>query len=499
MTHRLRLAWTVAAASLLAPAGRAAAQRAYVAATSETIVSTTEERQDDPPVHLIYIENRSTVPVTVFNTSLTGCENVKQICTPQPRKLKVRPGQRELAVRVEPKNPTQGFGYRFGFSWRADSSSVGAVEALAKAGDARSQEQLAAIRHADSLDKAQTGVHYHELARAEFSALAGRATALRADPDSLVLTPGERTTMDRIRLLLVDAQGAVLGATRWVRWQAPGSGAVQFVPPDGLVARAPGRATLRFSLAPEAESLIGHPLPELAYVVTSAYPPDPHAPTVGGVVVDPDKHAPLACVRVALEDSAQNVVARGRTDRTGSFMLNAPRPGTYRVRVEAVGWAPAYGAAERADPDDFKQHQYAVSFVDQLLMMSRLGEAGDDFQHATPSAFAGGPATPVRKEAPGAKAVPTPVVRGVTFESNGPVPTLVLVGGAGGAPPGASWAQFTVDSTGTVRDGSVLTPPDILPPQRAALDAILPRLRFTPARQDGVPTCELARYPVAFR
>jgi len=51
--------------------------------------------------------------------------------------------------------------------------------------------------------------------------------------------------------------------------------------------------------------------------VRVAYPGDPHAPTFSGVAVDADRRTPLACADVALEDSAENVVARGRTGGSG--------------------------------------------------------------------------------------------------------------------------------------------------------------------------------------
>ncbi len=50
----------------------AATQRVYIAPTGQTITSDTEERQSDPPVHTIFVDNRSTVPVTVFSVSLTA-------------------------------------------------------------------------------------------------------------------------------------------------------------------------------------------------------------------------------------------------------------------------------------------------------------------------------------------------------------------------------------------------------------------------------------------
>ena len=55
------------AGSIFTLFGCASAQRAYVAPTLETVVSSTEERQSDPPQHLIFVENHSTVPIIVFS------------------------------------------------------------------------------------------------------------------------------------------------------------------------------------------------------------------------------------------------------------------------------------------------------------------------------------------------------------------------------------------------------------------------------------------------
>ena len=65
----------LAVALLLAAAAAApaAAQSRYVAPTSESIISTTEPGYGDSPAQLIYGENRSTVPVTVFSVTLTQC------------------------------------------------------------------------------------------------------------------------------------------------------------------------------------------------------------------------------------------------------------------------------------------------------------------------------------------------------------------------------------------------------------------------------------------
>src|SRR5262245_49375749 len=104
-----------------------AAQHAYIAPTSETILSTTEERDQNPPSHVIFVLNHSTVPITVFSVSLRGCENVKQRCEPTPVKYRVPAGGRAEVMRVTPQSTERGFSYSFGFSWRPDSSSVVAL------------------------------------------------------------------------------------------------------------------------------------------------------------------------------------------------------------------------------------------------------------------------------------------------------------------------------------------------------------------------------------
>jgi hypothetical protein len=457
-----------------------ATQRTYVAPTRETIVSTTEEHEANPPTHLIYIENHSTVPVTVFSVSLTGCENIKQDCGPHPVHLDVRPDSRVLAVRVEPRNPTQAWNYAFGFSWHVDSAGAAALTALAQAGDSSSRVRLAAMQREDSVRKAEGGAYINELSRTDFAALKGHVAAMRAIPESLVIAPGTHTTIDQIKLVLVDTHGNVLGRTRWVRWFAPGGGAVQFVPPNTLIARRPGRASIRFELADEAQQILGTSLGELQYPVVAAYPVDPHAPIFEGRAVDADTKKPIACVRVALEDSAQNAVARSRTGPTGTFYLAAPRPGTYRVRIETLGWAPVYGPSELAGPDAEKQHEYEVRFSDQMIM-SRLARADEDIEHAQPLGVT--------------RTAGNTLVRRVSLGGSDVMPIVNVVGSA---PAGTIWAQFAVDSTGRVDSSSVSVPSTANARQVAAAKALLPRVRFNPARESGKPVCELLRMEVNF-
>jgi hypothetical protein len=275
-----------------------------------------------------------------------------------------------------------------------------------------------------------------------------------------------------------------------VRWQVPWSSAVQFAPPGNITARAPGRLVVRYRLAEEAEALLQRPIPEIDYAVVVAYPPDPHAPNFAGVAVDADSKTPLACARVALEDSAQNVVASARTAKDGTFTLKAPRPGTYRVRVDAHNWMPVYGPPELARADDSKHGEYPVRFVDQLLGPRRqLGF--DEFEHAYPAAVS---TAPIPRSARAGRGE-TPVVQAVTIGGSESMPILGIVGSVAA---GTTWMQFAVDSTGRVDPESVLLPPGTSRAAAASVRAMLPRVRFSPAREGGRPTCELLRLQVNF-
>jgi hypothetical protein len=184
----------------------------------------------------------------------------------------------------------------------------------------------------------------------------------------------------------------------------------------------------------------------------------------------------------------QNVVASDRTSRAGRFILNAPRPGTYRVRVETFGWAPVYGPAELATSGEQKQEQLVVRFSDQLLM-SRRGMDQEDFRHASPAAVS----TPAFGRA--ARATAAPIVSAVTLGGSESIPVLGIVGGA---PTGSSFVQFVVDSTGHVDTTSVQLPPETVKAAVASVRSVLPRVRFSPARIAGTPVCELLRMQVSF-
>ena len=472
------------------------AQRTYIAPSYDTIISTTEEHQADPPLHLVYVENHSTVPVIVFSVRLTNCENINVQCGVHPANVKLDAGQREIVQRIGPKVPTQRWNYSFGFSWRADTSyGTKLLSALAGAGDTSAAVRLAAQQHADSLRRAETGAHYNDLSQSDFTVLAPRIASMRAYPESLVIAPGERVGIEQIRMLLLDNQGAVLGQTRWVRWQLI-NGAVQFVPPRDFIARRPGRSIIRFSLAEDAQKLIPNPINKVEYPVLAAYAPDVHAPVFEGRVRDADTKGPLACVQVALEDSAQNVIAREHASKDGTFVLSAPRPGTYRVRIETQGWAPVYGPNEVAKPDDDKQNEYLVKFTEQAPRYSVFVRNGDDIEHARPTAVATGPVEPAPKSNARKKAALAEIpFTSMTLGGSEVMPILSIVGKA---PAGTTWAQFVVDSTGKVDPASIALPGDTISRRLTSVTAALPRVRFEPARDGDRTVCELLRMQVNF-
>lgn len=62
------------------------------------------------------------------------------------------------------------------------------------------------------------------------------------------------------------------------------------------------------------------------------------AQTVRGTVVDSATAQPLGSVSIELVDTASQVVARGSTDESGTFLLQALEPGTYHLRVQRIGY-----------------------------------------------------------------------------------------------------------------------------------------------------------------
>lgn len=257
--HMTRLAPLVALAAAAGCAAKSGPAR-YIAPTDQTIVTSTEERSSGAPGQIVYVENRSTVPVTVFSVTLRGCENVKQRCdSPQKLDLKLRPGTRSILARVDPASPERSFGYAFSFGWHADSSTTAAIASLADAGSVEAQSQLAAMERQRASATAG-GAQEPDLGADEIEMLGDRVAAVRAEPDSVVIPVGGVAFIDQIRLVVLDANGQRLGRARQIQWRMQ-PGPARFAPPDSIVGVRAGRARAEFMLPTGTPSNRTTPLP----------------------------------------------------------------------------------------------------------------------------------------------------------------------------------------------------------------------------------------------
>jgi protocatechuate 3,4-dioxygenase beta subunit len=77
------------------------------------------------------------------------------------------------------------------------------------------------------------------------------------------------------------------------------------------------------------------------------------AQSVRGTVTEPESRRPIAGAVVFLVDANQAVVGRDLTNESGAYRLNAPRPGTYRVRTMRIGFRPVLsGVVQLSDGAD---------------------------------------------------------------------------------------------------------------------------------------------------
>ena len=236
------------AAALAVGCASAPRQRTYVAPTEQTVFTVAEEITSVPG-QIIYVENRSSVPVTVYSVTLRECENIKTGCSgPRALNLHLTPDSRAVLARVEPANAQKSFNFRYTFGWRADSSTTAALGALATVGDSNARRQLDAIAREDARRRAAVGAIDLDLTASEIAAVGDRAGSLHALPDSLVIAVGRRTSLDTVRVLLIGMQGETLGRIRAVQWRISGSTAIMVVKPDTVVGVAPGRTALQLKL-----------------------------------------------------------------------------------------------------------------------------------------------------------------------------------------------------------------------------------------------------------
>ena len=104
-----------------------------------------------------------------------------------------------------------------------------------------------------------------------------------------------------------------------------------------------------------------------ALALALSWPTHIIAQTEAGVARDAKTRAPLECLHVALIDTGGHAIANAVTDSAGRFMIEAPGPGTYRVRFESFAWEPQVGPLDTLREGDFKQRAYPVAFTNMLM------------------------------------------------------------------------------------------------------------------------------------
>lgn len=453
-------------AFLAVPAEHARAQ-VYIAPSNETIFVHTD-RREAPPEALIYVENRSTVPIRIILVRLLDCRNLRQPCTEERANVRVRPRSRALVLRLRPQRENEAWSYRFGFRWRADTSTAQVIAGIV-GGESDANRPLI-VRDGVAEPRTSAGAlspapSRRELGRDQLAEVAARVAALRTDPESLVARPGESIhVFERVSILVLDDSGQVLGSTRAVEW-APASPMLQRTGPGVVTAHRIGNSALRFRLHADALGLLPRSPSEVRVPVVVQVTPEPNAPVFAGRAVDADTRRPLACVRLALEDSAGFLVALGRSTRDGSFTLQAPTSASYRVRAEVHGWAPVHGAAQSVTAGA-PPVELPVRFEQEQLNEPRL-QVGD----------------PPRLLAYRTSVAPT----GQALR-----PVLGIVARSMAA---TGWIQFAVDSSSAVDTTSLLVPPHLLV-ARPRIVSELTRMRWAAATEEGRPACELVRTQV---
>jgi len=194
-------------------------------------------------------------------------------------------------------------------------------------------------------------------------------------------------------------------------------------------------------------------------------------PAQSGLARDARLGTPLACLHVALLDSAERAVAHSVTDSAGTFVLVAPAPGVYRVGFEILGWERLVGPVDTLRDGEMRERVYPLTF----------GATGDGIVPAAEPRGAGGAGW-----RSAAATIPDADIR---------FPKSMRESGTAGSVV----AQYVVDASGRVRSDSwrpiASTHPDYL----AALRAHAPAMRYDPARLDGQPVCQLVRNQVRFQ
>ena len=255
----------IALLSFLVP--DAAAQKAYVAPTSETVTSKLEISQGTRVGHELWVTNLSTVSITVTGVRLTGCQNIKQFCSAHKLNVKVPPAGRRRVFRMERDSEVQTSTFRYSYSWSAESTSTAALTAMAQSGSTGASERLAAMRHAEEVRRRDVGFADLELYATDVAALGDRIVSLRAEPDSFVVPMDSVLFITQLRVLALDSLGQSLGRFRAGFRFRVDPGVVRFAPPDTVVPVTAGRTVITVSPTADVNRARAKPLDPVQFTI----------------------------------------------------------------------------------------------------------------------------------------------------------------------------------------------------------------------------------------
>lgn len=82
--------------------------------------------------------------------------------------------------------------------------------------------------------------------------------------------------------------------------------------------------------------------------------------TLRGRVLEEDTGVPVSGAMVVLTDSSGEPAGRGLSDNLGSFLLEAPRAGTYAIQADRIGYASVLSSPLQLGPADTVSHDMIV-------------------------------------------------------------------------------------------------------------------------------------------
>lgn len=95
-------------------------ERIFVAPSDATVIASVAPASRGR-AREVFVQNNSTVTVTVTSIELRACQNVRNLCSATLLNVVIAPGRRERILVVEPQNPEQA--PSFGFQWRWEASA----------------------------------------------------------------------------------------------------------------------------------------------------------------------------------------------------------------------------------------------------------------------------------------------------------------------------------------------------------------------------------------